>query len=59
MHEPDFWTDCAEAMELSLEGQRLIAAELADAARAGWVRVTRWLDTLIRSATGVRRLPRA
>jgi hypothetical protein len=30
MHEPDFWTNCAEAMELSIEGNRLIAREVAD-----------------------------
>ncbi len=27
MYEPDFWTSSAEAMELSIEGNRLIARE--------------------------------
>ena len=59
MREPDFWTDCAEAMELALEGQRLIAADLADAARSGWAGAMRWLETVTRNAIGHRPSPRA
>lgn len=33
MHEPDFWTQSAEAMELTIEGNRLIAQEIAQLAR--------------------------
>lgn len=39
MHEPDFWTDCAEAMEKSIEGERLIAREIAAAAWNVWRRM--------------------
>jgi hypothetical protein len=38
MHDRDFWTNCADAMEMSIEGDRLIAREIADAAR----RLYRW-----------------
>ena len=57
MREPDFWTDCAVAMELSLEGQRLIAAELMDAARSGWADTMRWLGAATRHATDNRQAP--
>jgi len=43
MHELDFWTQCAEAMALQIEGRRLIAAELADLARQVWHHATRRL----------------
>jgi hypothetical protein len=38
MHQPDFWTRYAETMELSIEGERLIAIEIADAMRTLWRR---------------------
>jgi hypothetical protein len=41
MHEPDFWTNNAEALELSIEGNRLIARELAELVRDGWLRLWR------------------
>jgi len=59
MREPDFWTGCAKAMELSLEGQRLIAAELADMARSGWARAMRQLAALTRNTISHRHVPRA
>ncbi len=36
MHESDFWTKTAEAMELSIEGERLIAREVADLVSGWW-----------------------
>ena len=33
MHEPDVWTRSTEAMELTIEGNRLIAREIAQLAR--------------------------
>jgi hypothetical protein len=39
MHEPDFWTQTAEAMELTIEGNRLIAQEIAALVRDLWHRV--------------------
>ena len=47
MYEPDFWTQSAEAMELTIEGNRLIARELADLAHDRWHRVGRWLIDLL------------
>jgi len=38
MQESDFWTRCGEAMELSVEGNRLIALQLAQLARNLWKR---------------------
>jgi hypothetical protein len=48
MYEPDFWTSSAEAMELSIEGNRLIAREIADLLRGLWQRTLRSLDGAIR-----------
>jgi len=39
MHDSDFWTQSAEAMELSIEGRRLIAQEIAELARDLWHRL--------------------
>jgi len=47
MHEPDFWTSSADAMEQSIEGNRLIARELADLVRALWHRTARQIDSLL------------
>jgi hypothetical protein len=38
MQEPDFWTQTAEAMELTIEGNRLIAQEIAALAHSLWQR---------------------
>jgi hypothetical protein len=43
MHEPDFCTQSAEAMELTIEGNRLIAQEIAALVRDLWHRVGRAL----------------
>jgi len=43
MHEPDFWTQSAEAMEMTIEGNRLIAQEVAGLARDLWHRLSRTL----------------
>ncbi len=47
MHEPDFWTHSADAMELSIEGNRLIARELTELARRFWQRITASFDGVI------------
>jgi hypothetical protein len=47
MHEPDFWTQSAEAMEMTIEGNRLIAREIADLARDLWHRTTHALATML------------
>ncbi len=48
MSGPDFWTQSAEAMELSIEGNRLIAREVADLVRDLWQRSVRALDNAVR-----------
>jgi hypothetical protein len=45
MHEPDFWTQSADAMELTIEGNRLIAQEIAMLVRDLWHRMGRALAT--------------
>jgi hypothetical protein len=57
MHEPDFWTNCAEAMEMSIEGNRLIAREIAELARGLWQRCARSLDGFARGPGQHRHLP--
>lgn len=47
MHEPDFWTQCAESMEQTIEGRRLIANELADIASRIWHRMSQKLDIVV------------
>jgi hypothetical protein len=44
MNEHGFWDDCAEAHRLAIEGNRLIAQEIAEGIRGLWRRVMRWLD---------------
>ena len=56
MHEPDFWTNCADAMELGIEGERLIVREVGDLVRDLWHRLTHALATLTQ-AGGVHRPP--
>ena len=41
MNEPNFWTQSAEAMQLTIGGNRLIAREIAELARDLWHRLTR------------------
>jgi hypothetical protein len=36
MHQLDFWTNSAEAMELTIEGNRLIVREIGQIMRAVW-----------------------
>lgn len=57
MHEPDFWTCCAEAMEMSIEGNRLIAAEIGDVISRLWRRVGHSLHRLVHEPANHRHLP--
>ena len=50
MHEPDFWTGCAEAMEMSIEDNRLIVQEIAEAAGNLWKRVKHACEGLFHGA---------
>jgi hypothetical protein len=55
MQDPDFWASCADSIELSIEGNRLIVRELADLVRGYWQRVVRSFDELLHG--GKRHLP--
>ncbi len=57
MYESDFWTRSAEAMEQSLEGNRLIAREIADLTRSLWHRLMLSLDKVIHGQSQHRHLP--
>jgi hypothetical protein len=57
MHQPDFWTSYADAMEMSIEGNRLIAREIADFVRGFWQRTIRSLDGAIHGLGQHRHLP--
>jgi hypothetical protein len=57
MHEPDFWADYANAMELSIEGNRLIAREIADALSELWHRGVTAFDGMVRSLSEHQDLP--
>ena len=39
MQNPDFWTQSGQAMELTIEGNRLIAQAIAERARDLWHRL--------------------
>jgi hypothetical protein len=58
MHEHDFWTGCAEAMEMSIEGNRLIAREIADAVHELSRRIIQTLERLLPRLTQHRHRPR-
>jgi hypothetical protein len=45
--QSNFWTDSAKAMELTVEGNRLIAQELAQLARDLWQRLGRALVAML------------
>jgi hypothetical protein len=47
MHEPNFWASSADAMEMSVEGNRLIAREIASLFRGIWHRSIRLLDEVM------------
>jgi hypothetical protein len=47
MQQPDFWTQSAEAMELSVEGNRLVAHAIADWVGGLWRRVTDVLTEML------------
>ncbi|HVZ09660.1 hypothetical protein [Rhodopila sp.] len=57
MPDPDFWTQSAEAMEQTIQGSQLIAAELADLARQLWHMLANQFDGLVSRLTDRRRLP--
>lgn len=59
MHKPDFWTSYAEAMEMSLEGNRVIAWELAGLVSTLWKKVTHAFEGLLHGLGQRQHLPPA
>lgn len=57
MDEPDFWTNFADAMEMSIEGNRLIARELAEAGGELWHRMLHLLRSSLHGRRQQRHLP--
>ena len=57
MKNSDFWSDYADAMEISVQGNRLIAREIADIARNLWQRAMRSLDATFHGLGQHRHLP--
>ena len=58
MHESDFWTRYADSVEMSVEGNRLIAQEIADGAVKLWRMIVRtFAGRLVRVAGQHRHLP--
>jgi len=50
MHDYDYWDECADALELSIQGNRLIVREIVDAIGSVWHRL---LGCLADSVAGV------
>ena len=59
MRERSYWDDCAEAMELTIEGNRLIVGEIATCIRDEWHAVMRWIAERLHRAPHVRHSPPA
>ena len=59
MHERSFWDDCADAMELTIEGNRLIVTEIALALQDQWHAMLRWVSGAVHAMARIRHLPRA
>ena len=57
MKDPDFWSSYGEAMEMSVEGNRLIAQEVAALFRGLWRRTVHALDAAIHGVGQHRHLP--
>ena len=57
MHDHSFWDDCAEAMELTIEGNRLIVTEIADCLREQWHAAKNWVSETLHSVGQARHLP--
>ncbi|MEI7714130.1 MAG: hypothetical protein WCI94_22030 [Rhodospirillales bacterium] len=58
MHERSYWDECAEAMELTIEGNRLIVGEIAQCIRAEWNAAARWIAEHLHRGGAIRHSPR-
>jgi|HubBroStandDraft_2_1064218.scaffolds.fasta_scaffold1256334_1 hypothetical protein len=57
MSKGNFWADYADAMELSVEGNRLIAQEIVELGRGLWRGAVRSLDGVLRNLGQHQHLP--
>jgi len=55
----DHWEMFAEAMDLTIEGHRLIAEEIGHEAKLAWRRMVTWLRDMIGATTRRRSSPPA
>ncbi len=58
MQERSYWDECAEAMELTIEGNRLIVGEIARCIRDEWNAATRWIAEHLHRGPDIRHSPR-
>ncbi len=57
MQKPDFWTNCGETMELTAEGNRLIAQEVATLVSGIWQRAVHSFGGLLHGLGQHQQLP--
>ncbi len=57
MHKRSYWDDCADAMERTIEGNRLIVGEIATCIRDECRAAARWIAELVHRAPGIRQSP--
>ena len=57
MHKPDFWTSHGEALEMALEGNRVISHELAEMAGRLWKKATHAFEGLLQGHGQHQHLP--
>ncbi len=58
MRDRSYWDDVAEAMELTIEGNRLIVGEIAACIRDEWHAAKRFLSASAHAALASRHQPR-
>ena len=57
MRERSYWDDCADALELTIEGNRPIVGEIAACVRDEWRATVRWIAGHLRRTPGARHSP--
>ncbi len=57
MRERSYWDDCAEAMELTIEGNRLIVGEIAECIREQWHAAMHRVAEIVHRVPNARHLP--
>jgi hypothetical protein len=57
MRERSYWDECADAMELTIEGNRLIVGEIAACVRDEWTAAMRRIAHYMHRAPNIRQSP--